>query len=249
MIVHALVAAYATRHPTTSSPRRRRSRHPVRTAAVLAAAIALGAPAAPALAGVFTLNLAQQSEAVVGRPLMLLATGTVPPVQPGDITLPYWFSLDAIPTAVSTTCPPDRWEGAQFANANGGSIVVLSQSENRDAAGNFTIPVAVTPIAPGSVLLCGYTDDGEAITLANASLMLDIKAAPPSAPRGGSRPPSPADYAAQGIRSCRALLEGSEARSCIRKVLRKANARCRRLPSRNARTRCLHAVRRAARSS
>jgi hypothetical protein len=125
----------------------------------------------------------------------------------------------------------------------------LSQSEHRDAAGNFTIPVAVTPIAPGSLLMCGCTDDGAATTLAAASLMLDIKPASSSARGGGSRPPSPAAYAAQGIRSCRALLEGSEARACIRKILRKANARCRRLPSRNARTRGLHAVRRAARKS
>jgi hypothetical protein len=107
MIVRALVAAYATRHPTTSSSRRRRSRHAARIcAALVTAASALGAPAAPALAGGFTLNLAPQSEAMVGRPLIIRATGTVPPVQPGDIALPYWFSLDAIPTAVSTTCPP-----------------------------------------------------------------------------------------------------------------------------------------------
>jgi hypothetical protein len=131
---------------------------------------------------------------------------------------------------------------------------VLTQSERPDAAGNFTVPVAVTPSAPGTVLLCGYTDDGEATTLAGASLLLEIKPAPSSQPSsppagGGSRPPSPPDYAAQGIRSCRALLSGSAARSCIRKIVRKANARCRRLPSRSARTRCLRAVRQAARSN
>jgi hypothetical protein len=91
------------------------------------------------------------------------------------------------------------------------------------------------------VLLCGYTDDGEASTLAIASLLLDIKPAAPS------RPPSPSEFAAQGIRSCNALLSGSDARSCIRKIVRKANARCRRLPSRPARSRCLRAVRRESR--
>ncbi len=168
-------------HPPTRRPRSRRS---ARIGVALATtAVALATGAAPALAGSFTLDLAPQSAAVVGRPLIIQATGTVPPVQPGDITLPYWFSLDAIPTAVTTTCPADRWEGAQFANANGGAIVVLSQSETRDAAGNFTIPVAVTPTAPGSVLLCGYTDDGAASTLAAASLMLHIAPAPSSALR------------------------------------------------------------------
>jgi hypothetical protein len=37
------------------------------------------------------------------------------------------------------------------------------------------IPVAVTPSAPGSLLLCGYTDDGGAVTLARTSLLLHIK--------------------------------------------------------------------------
>jgi hypothetical protein len=210
-------------------------------AAALAAAIALGAPATPALAGAFTLNLSQQTDAVVGRPLIIHATGTIPPQ---DIGFPYWFSLDAVPTAVTTTCPPDRWEGAQFGNATvGGGIVVLTQSENPDPAGNFTIPVATTPIGAGSLLLCAYTDDGAAATLATASLTLDIKPAPSTA---ASRPPKPPAFAAEGIRSCRALF--ARPATCIRHILRKANARCRRLPTRRVRTRCLRAVGRAART-
>jgi hypothetical protein len=208
--------------------------------AAVAAAVALGAAATPALADGFTLTLSQEADAVVGTPVIIHATGTIPPQ---DIQFPYWFSLDAIPASVTTTCPGDRWEGAQFAQASGGGIVVLTQGEHPDLAGNFTVPVVVTPTAAGSVLLCGYTDDGEASTLAIASLMLNIK---PSAP-SSSRPPAPADYAAQGIRSCKALLSGADARSCIRKIVRKANARCRRLPSRPARSRCLRAVRRAQR--
>jgi hypothetical protein len=152
-------------------------KRPARIGAALAtaAAIALGAQAAPALAGTFTLNLEPQSDAVVGRPLVIKATGSVPPE---DVGFPYWFSLDAIPTAVTTTCPADQGEGAQFALGSGGSIVVLSQSQHPDIAGNFTIPVAVTPSAPGSLLLCGYTDDGGAVTLATTSLILNIKPAP-----------------------------------------------------------------------
>jgi hypothetical protein len=232
MIARALVAAHATKRPAR-----------IGAALIAFAVIALAAAAAPAFAGGFTLNLTPRSEAVVGRPLIIDATGTIPP---GSVQFPYWFSLDAIPTAVTTTCPVDAFEGAQFANATGGAIVVLTQAERPDVAGNFTIPVAVTPSAPGTVLLCGYTDDGAALTLAGASLILDIK---PASSSPGSRPPSPASYAAQGARSCRALLSGSDARSCIRKILRRANSRCRRLHSRHARTSCLRAVRRAARNS
>jgi hypothetical protein len=220
-------------------------RRPARLGAALA--IALGATAAPAHAAGFTLNLAAQSEAVVGQPLILQATGTIPP---DEIQFPYWFSLDAIPPTVATSCPPDHFEGAQFANANGGAVITFDQGERPDAGGNFTVPVAVTPSAPGSVLLCAYTDDGATNTLAGASLMLDIKpaAAAPSPPTGaGSRPPSPPSYARQGVRSCRVLMTGANARSCVRDIVRRANARCRRLSSRGARARCLRAVRRAAR--
>src|SRR4051794_2529954 len=141
---------------------------PARIGAALAAAaaIALAAPATPALAVGFTLNLAPQSDAVVGRPLIIQATGTIPP---DDVWFPYFYSLDAIPAAVTTTCPADKGEGAQIANATG-AVIVLTQSERPDSAGNFTVPAAVTPSAPGSVLLCAYTDDGGAVTLASTSL-------------------------------------------------------------------------------
>src|SRR5262249_44378102 len=146
----------------------------IRMVACVVGLLALTGPAAVAAANGFTLNLTTSSAPVVGTPTVLHATGTIPP---GDLGFPYWFSLDAIPTAVTSTCPPDRWEGAQFATSTG-SIVVLSQSEIPDGAGNFSIPVAVTPTAAGSLLLCGYTDDGEATTLAAASLTLNIQAKP-----------------------------------------------------------------------
>jgi hypothetical protein len=229
-------------------------------AALAAVAVALAAPVAPARAGGFTLALSAQSQAVVGRPLTLQVTGTIPP--PGEIAIPYWFSLDAIPTAVSATCPRESWQGQQIAAANGGSIVVLTAAERSDAAGNFAFPVVVTPSAPGTVLLCAYTDNGAFTTLATASLLLDI--APPGQPGGngtppggssppshgsGSRPPSPPAYTAQGVRMCRAVLAGKKARPCIHDIVRRANARCRRLHARHARTHCLRAVRRAARRS
>ncbi|HXD57357.1 MAG TPA: hypothetical protein VN606_05535, partial [Thermoleophilaceae bacterium] len=137
----------------------------------------------------------------------------------------------------------DRWVGAQFATANG-SIVVLSQSEKPDAAGSFTIPVAITPSSPGSVLLCGYTDDGMATTLAAAGLILDIQ--PASSGRSGL--PSPPEYTRQGVKSCNVLMTGADAKSCIRGIVRNANARCRKLHTKRGRTSCQKSVRRAARS-
>jgi hypothetical protein len=88
---------------------KRSARTGIRRAAVVAGVLALGAPAAPALGASFSLSLSPQSDAVVGRPLIIQATGTVPP--PDDIDIPYWFSLDAIPPAITSTCPPDAWRG------------------------------------------------------------------------------------------------------------------------------------------
>jgi hypothetical protein len=146
------------------------------------AAIALGAQSTPSHADGFSLNLATQSEAVVGRPLVVQATGTVPRTQPGDIVLPYWYTLVAIPTSVTTTCPVDRYAGAQMANATG-SVIALSLPEVPDAAGSFQIPSAARVIAPGTVLLCGYTHDGADVTLARAQLSLNIKPAASSRAR------------------------------------------------------------------
>jgi hypothetical protein len=224
-------------------------KHPARIGAALAAAaaIALGAAAVPALAGGgFTLNLSPQSEAVVGRSMIIQVTGTIPPDQ---VSFPYWLSLVAIPASVTPVCPAEEWQGQQFAADNGGSIVVLTARERPDAAGSFATSVAVTPTAPGRVLLCGYTDDGATLTLATASLVLDIKPAPSSPAGSGSRSQSPPVYTVHGIRSCRALLAPTDAKRCIRDIVRQANRRCRRLHTRHARVRCLRAVRRARRSA
>jgi hypothetical protein len=182
--------------------------------AIAALATAAGVAASPAIAeGANTLKLTAESGAVVGKPMIVRASGTIPP--PGDIAIPYWFSLSAIPPTVTGTCPPDRWEGVQFALGSGGSVLVLSQREVPDAAGNFTVPVAVTPSKAGSVLLCGYTDDGLTNTLARASLRLDIASA-------GSR------------RHSRGALKRASAR-CRRLQPRRARTRCLRAVRRVAR--------------
>jgi hypothetical protein len=206
-----------------------------------AGTLALAAGATPALADAFTLKLTAPATPVVGKPMVLQATGTMPPE---DVEFPYYFSLDAIPTAVTSTCPPDRWEGVQFAQANGGTVVVLSQMLRPDSAGNFSVPVAVTPTAPGSLVLCGYVDDGSLGTQAAASLRFDIQAvAPPP------RRVTPAVQVVGDIRSCRALLSGKVGRRCVHRAVKRANGRCRKLKSHRRETRCLRSVRRAARSA
>ena len=120
----------------------------IRLVAAAAGLIALAGPVAGASAAGFTLSLSAPSTPVVGTPMVLQATGTMPP---SDIPFPYWFSLDAISTTLTSTCPPDAWEGFQFANTYG-TVVVRRQIEVPDAAGNFSIPVAVVPSAPGLLL-------------------------------------------------------------------------------------------------
>ena len=146
-----------------------------------------------------------------------------------------------------TTCPPDRWEAYQVATGTGGSNIVLSQRETPDAAGNFSLSVGVTPTAPGSVLLCGYTDDGLTDTMAVAPLLLDIDPASPTPTVDRPAKPTaasiPADVRA-AIRSCKALLDGSGLKTCIRHAVSIGNRQCRRLRPRRNRTACLRGIRR-----
>jgi hypothetical protein len=229
-----------------------------RVIAAAAGLTAIAAPVSAASAAGFTLNLTAPSTPVVGTPMILEATGTMPP---SDIPFPYWFSLDAVPTTLTSTCPPDSWEGFQFANTYG-TVVVRRQIEVPDAAGNFSIPVAIVPSAPGSLLLCGYTDDGADTTLDAASLTLNIQPSQstttpgspqPQPPTTSSPPPQPTTttgtpatgiptQVSSGIRSCLALLAPNDARGCIQSAIERANRACRRMHSQNRRTVCLHAV-------
>jgi hypothetical protein len=208
------------------------------------ALIVFVAPADSALGAGLTLELSAPPSVVVAQPAILHATGTIP-VE--DLEFPYWFSLDAIPTSVTTTCPADHFAGQQLAQSTGGAILVLTQREAADEAGSFSIPIGVTPTAPGSVLLCGYTDDGLTSTLARASLTLRIER--PGTSNGGPGPARIAGEAARAVRSCRAVLSPSESKPCIRRAVGHANSRCRRLNAPRSRTKCLRAVRRASRAS
>jgi hypothetical protein len=208
-----------------------------------AGAAALAASASPALADGFSLKLTQPSPAVVGHPIVIHGEGTMPP---GDVQFPYWFSLVAIPPSVTTTCPEDMWEAVQFARGAGGATIVLQQREIPDASGRFSVPVALTPTAAGTLLLCAYTDDGETQTLATASLLFEIRSG--SSSQAPSRPVSPPVQVARDIKGCLALLGPRGGRHCIGQAVKRANAGCRRrYHSHRRQARCLHAVRRVAR--
>ena len=227
--------------------------------------IALAVPVSAASAAGFTLSLSAPSTPVVGTPMILQATGTMPL---SDIPFPYWFSLDAVPTTLTSTCPPDSWEGFQFANTYG-TVVVRSQIEVPDPAGNFSIPVAIVPSAPGSLLMCGYTDDGADTTVGAASLTLNIQPKPPTTTTTGSAQPQPPTatgspqpqsptttpthatgiptQVSRAIRSCLAGLGLNDARRCIQSAVKRASHACRKLQSLSRRAVCLRTVRKIAR--
>src|SRR3954452_5806918 len=235
------------RRPLVNVPKK-----PICILAAAAALLAVGVMAAPSFASSgFDLALTPPPSSVVGQPTLMHANGTIP-VE--DLDFPYWFSLDAIPTSVTTTCPPDSFEGMQLANGTGGSVIVFTQREATDGNGNFSIPIGITPSSPGTVLLCGYTDDGSTNTLAVAPLLLKIDPAgkAPSSGGGGSGSSSSgsASIAAEvrsGVRSCTALLSGKTLKSCVRHAVAHGKSRCKRLHGRKARAKCVRAVKHAAR--
>jgi hypothetical protein len=209
-------------------------------AAVLGIAV-LAVSAAPALAGTFTVQV-PAPPAVVGKTMILTANGTMPPE---DVQFPYWFSLIAIPASVMPDCPPDLWEAVQIGADSGGGEVTRQQGIHPNLSGAWSIPVAVTPTSPGSVLLCGYVDDGMTNTLAATTLHLTIQARSSSAPPRHVKPVLPPEEVRRGIRSCLVLLGPRGGRHCIRQAVKRANASCRkRYHSHTRQAKCIRAVRR-----
>ena len=147
-------------------------------------ALAANALASPG----YSLTLSTQSEAVVGRPMVIQVSGTIPP---DEVAYLQWFSAGVIPTSFMATCPDDHWVGYQIANTTGG-VLVFTQRETPDIAGNFSFPVAFTPWAPGQYVICGYSDDGYTNTLAVGSLVVDVRPGAAAPAGGGSPSPAPA---------------------------------------------------------
>ena len=212
---------------------------------VIGTAVVLATATGPAWAADgFSLKLSGSSGAVVGQPIVLTANGTNP--APADYPYPTYLDVEAFRPSVVPTCPSTQSAAGGLASGTGGAILAWDVQMNVDASGAFSIPFGMTPAAPGPVLVCGYTAGLAGETLASDSLTLSVRAA------GASNHPSkPAANIAldarRGIRSCLALLGRTQGRGCVRHVVNRANAACRRLRSRQSRTRCLRDVHATAR--
>jgi hypothetical protein len=150
--------------------------------------VALGVGAAPALGQTWTLSLSGPSTAAVGQTVIIQASGRN--YQEPIVDFSSYLTVVAIPTSVLSACPSDYSSGKQVArssSAQGGEVLDEFHSEAEDAAGNFSIPVAYTPGTPGGFLICGYSDDAAASTLATASLAITVGGG--SGP--GATPPPP----------------------------------------------------------
>jgi hypothetical protein len=176
--------------------------------AAVVAMLALTGTAAPgfAQADSFTLGISAP-RVVAGSSAVLRVDGTIPV---RDLFFSYWFSLSALRPDVVSTCPEDHWEAIQLAQSTGGAVITLSQREIANyQTGAFSIPVGITATAPGRLLLCGYTDDGETQTLAAASAMLDIQ-------------PASRRAVARARARCRKLHSRSKRATCLKAVRRMA---------------------------
>lgn len=139
--------------------------------------------AAPAGAqGCRTLSLSGASSGTVGTPYAITRSGTDVPADEG----PYHLEIDAIPGSFTTTCPTGYLNGGQVAASSGGSFVAFDEPENVDSSGNFSNPKGFTAKTAGSVLVCGYTDDGAGDTLAIASQIVDFQSPSTGGGGGGS---------------------------------------------------------------
>jgi hypothetical protein len=128
--------------------------------------------AAPAGAqGCCTLSLSGASSGTVGTPYAITGIGTDVPADEG----PYYLEIDAIPASFTTTCPTGYLSGGQVTGSSGGTDVAFDEPENVDSSGNFSNLNAFTATTAGSVLFCGYTDDGATDTLAAASQIVTFQ--------------------------------------------------------------------------
>ena len=215
----------------------------------IGAAVVLATATGPAWAADgFSLKLSGPSGGVVGQPIVLTASGANP--APADYPYPTYLDVEAFRPSVVPTCPSTQSAAGGLASGTGGAILAWDVQMNVDASGAFSIPFGFTPGTPGPVLLCGYTAGLAGETLALGSLTLPVRAAGVSAPPTQSaKPPARPNAASialdarRGIRSCHALLGPKQGRGCVRHVVKRANAACRRLRSLPSRTRCLRAVR------
>jgi hypothetical protein len=149
----------------------------IATLAAIAGGSLLGI-SAPALASDFRLTLSGPSTTTVGQPTVFHIDGTNPP--PSAYPFPSWLDVAVIPRTATPTCPLDDAQATELAPATGGGNIAFAVPEHADVNGNFTAVAGFTPIGPGTALVCAYTNDGSANTLAIASLTLEIRPAAPA---------------------------------------------------------------------
>jgi hypothetical protein len=167
--------------------------------ALAAAGGFLAASAAPALAGSYSLDLSAPSTAVVGQPVVVEASGVNPP--PSEFWEVSWIDVATISTSVMAACPADEQSGLAVSSRSGGQLLTIAMRPNLDGAGNFYNTMGWVPYAPGQWLVCGYQDDGEGLTLARDSLLVNVQPAPaaPAAPSPPSGQPAATPPAAAAV--------------------------------------------------
>lgn len=132
-------------------------------------AFGLSAAPAPADSNGYTLQMSAPSNAPAGQPFEITASG-VSPLSGGVV----YLDVYEIPASFATTCPTSYLDAGQEAGGSGGTDVAFYDRESTDANGNFSMPLAFTPSAPGGYLFCGYTDDEATDTLAAATLLENV---------------------------------------------------------------------------
>jgi hypothetical protein len=161
---------------------------------IAAAVLALAAPAT-AHASTYTIDLDAPETALVGRPLVIQASGVNPP--PAEYWTAAWIEVAAIPTGVLDECPPD--DQSAIAVAGGaGQILAIAMRPALDEDGNYVNALAWTPPVTGSWNICGYEDDGAGLTLARSAIEIDVGApqqTPPPPPQAATPPPPAAPAA------------------------------------------------------
>ena len=110
--------------------------------------LAVAAPSASASPG-FSLDLSGPSRpAVVNHPVVLQATAKNPPLS--EYAYLTWLDVALLRPEAASECPFDSGNANQIATAAGGAILTIAQRINVDADGNYSLPVAFTPIvSPG----------------------------------------------------------------------------------------------------
>jgi hypothetical protein len=142
----------------------------------------------PALADSYSLYMAAPTTAVVGQPVVVYAAGVNPP--PSEYWAGSWIEAATISTSVMPVCPADDQSGIGVATSTGGQLLEIAMRPNLDADGNFLNLIGWTPNQPGQWLVCGYQDDGAGLTLARASVTVDVQPASAPAPAAPPAPPS-----------------------------------------------------------